>query len=352
MARKSVKPASAPAQELDPRKAAILEAVVTEHIDTAQPVGSGSVASNDRVGVSPATVRSEMVALEREGFLAQPHTSAGRIPTDRGYRYFVDHLSRGTLGPAQQVEVREFFRSTRGEIEDVLEQTSTLLSRMTSYTSVVVAPGHGRATVRSAQIVDLGPRRALAVAVLSDGAVEKHTMELSMEISPTEVVEASGALNALLIGTTLGQRVEVPSRDGPVAELVRVAVSALFNDAPTVVGDQVFVGGSSRVAESFDAVDTVRSVLGILEQQLVVVSLLEEILDRGLTVAIGSEHGFEPLSACAVVVAPLLVDGERTGAVGLLGPTRMNYPEAMAAAEAVSKRLSERYGSAEGVARG
>jgi heat-inducible transcriptional repressor len=351
MARKSVKRAAAET-ELDARKAAILEAVVTEHIDTAQPVGSGSVAGNARVAVSPATVRSEMVALEREGFLSQPHTSAGRIPTDRGYRYFVDHLSRGTLGPAQQVEVRDFFRGVRGEIEDVLEQTSTLLTRLTPYTSVVVGPGHASAAVRTAQIVDLGPRRALVVAILSDGAVEKHTLELTEETSPAEVLEASSALNGLLVGASLDQRVEVPSRPGAVASLVRTAVAALLADEATVVGDQVFIGGSSRVARSFDAVETVRDVLGILEQELVVVTLLEEILDKGLSVAIGSEHGFEPLSACAVVVAPLTVDGESSGAVGLIGPTRMNYPEAMAAAEAVSRELSERYGSSDRGGRG
>ena len=344
MARKSVKPASAPSQELDPRKAAILEAVVTEHIDTAQPVGSGSVASNETVNVSPATVRSEMVALEREGFLAQPHTAAGRIPTDRGYRYFVDHLRRGTLGPAQQYEVREFFSNTRGEIEEVLEKTSSLLTRMTSYTSVVIAPGHARAIVRSAQLVDLGPRRVLVVAILSDGSVQKHTLELGTDTTPADVADASGTLNVLLIGTSLDQRVEVPSRTDAVAELVRLAAAALFAEAPTIIGDQVFIGGSSKVAESFDAVETVREVLGILEQELVVVSLLQEILDKGLSVAIGSEHGFEQLASCAVVVAPVTVDGVSSGAVGLVGPTRMNYPEAIAAAEAVSRRLTERYG--------
>jgi heat-inducible transcriptional repressor len=337
---------------LDSRKAAILEAVVTEHIDTAQPVGSGSVAASERVGVSPATVRSEMVALEREGFLAQPHTSAGRIPTDRGYRYFVDHLGRGELGEAQQLEVRQFFANARGELEEVLEQTSTLLTRMTSYTSVVVAPSHSRAVVRSAQIVDLGPRRCLVVAVLSDGSVEKHTVEVAHETSPAEVAEASTALNGLLVGTSLDDRIEVPSRDGTVANLVRLSASALFAQAPTVVGEQVFIGGTSKVAESFDAVETVRDVLGILEQQLVVVSLIQDIVDRGLSVAIGSEHGSVQLSACAVVVAPVTVDGLRTGVVGLVGPTRMNYPEALAAAEAVSQKLSERYGSSEGSSRG
>src|ERR1700722_4020693 len=127
-----------PKRNLDARKAPILEAVAVEHIDTAQPVGSSSVAQSADLAVSPATVRTEMVALEREGYLAQPHTSAGRVPTDKGYRYFVDHLQSGVLAPAQQGQKCDFFAHVRGEVEDVLEQTATLLSRLTSYTSVVV----------------------------------------------------------------------------------------------------------------------------------------------------------------------------------------------------------------------
>jgi heat-inducible transcriptional repressor len=337
-----------PAHELDARKATILEAVVTEYIDTAQPVGSGSVAANERVGVSPATVRSEMVSLEREGYLAQPHTSAGRVPTDRGYRYFVDHLQRGTLGPAQQLEVGRFFDNVHGEIEEVLEQTSSLLSRLTRYTSVVVAPSHARATIRSAQLVDLGPRRVLVVVVLSDGAVEKRTLELDTEFSVVEVADASRQLHGLLLGSTLDQRVEVPARESSVASLVRLAVAALLAETPVRDGDHVFIGGSSKVADSFEAVETVRSVLGILEQELVVVSLIRDILDRGLSVSIGSEHGYDPLAACAVVVAPVTLDGSPAGAVGLLGPTRMNYAEALAAAQAVSTQLSERFGVHDG----
>jgi heat-inducible transcriptional repressor len=325
-----------------------LEAVVTEHIDTAQPVGSGSIAANDRVAVSPATVRSEMVALEREGFLVQPHTSAGRIPTERGYRYFVDHLQKGALGAAKQQELGQFFQSVRGEIEDVLNQTSGLLARMTNYTSVVVAPSHERASIRSAQMVDLSPNRVLVVAIFSDGTVERHTLEMEKEFSPVEVADASHQLNGLLVGGARDQRVEVPSRDTGVAELVRRAVATLFDVGPTVVGDQVFIGGSSRVAEAFDAVETVRSVLGLLEQELVVVSLVQDILDRGLSVAIGTEKGYESLATCAVVVAPVSVDGGPVGAVGLLGPTRMNYREAMAAAQAVSERLTQRLSEVSG----
>jgi heat-inducible transcriptional repressor len=343
MARRAKTPAPL-VSDLDARKATILEAVVVEHIDTAQPVGSSSVAHHAHLVVSPATVRTEMVALEREGYLAQPHTSAGRVPTDKGYRYFVDHLEAGILGPAQQRQVKEFFAHVRGEVEDVLEQTSLLLSQLTNYTSVVVGSGHTRATVLSVQLVNLDARHHLLVTVYSDGTVTKNSVLASFEASHVEVTEASRQLHALLIGTTLEAKVQVPSRTDPVATLVREAVSVLHAEAPTMEGDQVYIGGSSRVAEVFEGVDTVRKVLSILEQELLVVSLVEDILEKNVSVAIGSEHGYEPLSSCAVIVAPVSLEGETIGAVGLLGPTRMKYKEVMAAAEAVSQHLTRHFG--------
>jgi heat-inducible transcriptional repressor len=330
--------------ELDGRKATILEAVVREHIDTAQPVGSSAVLSNANLDVSSATVRSEMVALEREGFLAQPHTSAGRIPTDKGYRYFVDHLRAGKLGAAQQVQIRDFFAGVRGEVEDVLEQTASLLSQLTSYTSVVVGAGHSNAAIVSAQLVNLDPRHHLLVTVFADGAVTKHSVRPNFEVSYQEVGEASAQIHALLIGTTLANRVQVPSRGDTVAQLVREAISVLHAEAPTVEGEQVYIGGSSRIAESFDGVDTVRQVLSILEQELLVVTLVQDVLDQGVSVTIGSEHDYEELASCAVIVAPVTIDGESIGAVGLLGPTRMKYPVAMAAAERVSSELARHFG--------
>lgn len=333
--------------DLDARKATILEAVVVEHIDTAAPVGSSAVQASASLGVSPATVRSEMVSLEREGYLAQPHTSAGRIPTDKGYRYFVDHLEKGVLSNAQQQQIGEFFRGVRGEVEDVLEQTSTLLSQLTSYTSVVVGASNNHATILSTQLVHIDQHHQILVTVFSDGSVSKNSITPAWSVSHLDVAEASRQLNALLLGTTLEDRVQVPSLDDGVAKLVREAVSTLHSEAPTIDGDQVFIGGSSKVAEAFDGVETVRKVLSILEQELLVVSLVQDILDQGLSVAIGHETGYEPLSAASVIVAPVLVDGTAIGAVGLLGPTRMKYQETMAVAEVVSQHLTRHFGGEE-----
>lgn len=332
---------------MDDRKASILRAVVEEYIHTAQPVGSGHVASMPGVAVSSATVRNEMAALEHDGYLAQPHTSAGRIPTEQGYRYFVDHLAgRGTLDRASAQQVRAFFDRAHGELERTLADTSRLLSGLTGTAAVVVGPPHETAVVRSIQVVGLSPRMALLVVVLSNGAVEKTTVELhddAADATEADLLAAATHLSSQLVGQRLDRLPAIPTppvepgRPSKVPAVVSAVCAATGPDA-----DHVYVGGTDRMAGAFEAVDTVRQVLGILEQQLVVVSLLRDVLDRGLQVAIGSETGMAPLAECALVVAPYEIEGEPVGTVGVLGPTRMDYAQALAAVAVVSKRLGRR----------
>jgi heat-inducible transcriptional repressor len=331
-----------PTNMLDERKASILRAVVEEYIQTAQPVGSRHVAEDPSVAVSPATVRNEMAQLEADGYLVQPHTSAGRIPTDKGYRFFVDTLTQpGPLGAAETQQVRNFFARAHGELEAMLADTSRLLSNITKHAAVVVGPPHEIATVRSVQLVGLTSQVVLLVVVLSNGAIDKHTVELDADTSDDALARASRHLSEHLVGGSLATVRPVPPTGSADADaLVDAALGALAHDHHDP--DAVFVGGTSLMAGSFDAVDTVRQVLTILEQQIVVVTLLRDVLDRGLSVAIGSETGVEPLSECSLVVAPYAVDGEGVGTIGVLGPTRMNYPQALAAVAVVSQRLGNR----------
>ena len=177
---------------LDERKAAILQAVVQEYIRTAQPVGSNHVAAASSIDVSPATVRNEMAALEVDGYLQQPHTSAGRIPTDKGYRFFVDTLaSPGPLDSARAQQVRTFFAHAHGALEQMLSDTSLLLTRLTHHAALVVGPAAEQATIRSVQLVGLSSRIVLAVTVLSNGGVERHTIELGVELTEEQVALAS-----------------------------------------------------------------------------------------------------------------------------------------------------------------
>lgn len=328
---------------LDERKAAILRTVVEEYIETAQPVGSAHVAQATGLAVSSATVRNEMAVLEHEGYLVQPHTSAGRIPTDKGYRFFVDHLTEpGVLGADQRQRVRDFFDRAHGELERMLHDTSRLLSSVTDYAAVVVGPAHEEAVIRSVQLVGIASRVAVLVVVLGNGVVEKRTIELPEGFDDARLSAAGARLAATLVGSTLSARSEpAPTGDGAVDGVVRAGVDVLAGDHDAEP-DQVFLGGVARMAAAFDAVETVRNVLATLEQQFLVVSLLRDVLDRGLSVAIGSEHGLEQLSTCAVVVAPYQVEGRVSGTVAVLGPTRMNYPHALAAVALVSQRLGRR----------
>src|SRR4051794_31753096 len=220
---------------LDDRKAAILRAVVEEYIATAQPVGSSHVAHKAGVAVSSATIRNEMAVLEREGYLMQPHTSAGRIPTDKGYRHFVDTLSTpGMLDPNQRHKVREFFAHTHGELEQMLHDTSTLLSHLTDYAAVIVGPsGYEAAAVRSVQLVSLTPRVALLVVVLANGAIEKRTIDLSEDTGDERIAAAAVHLAAHAVGRSFSDITEPPPTGDPAVDrLVASAVASLAAITP------------------------------------------------------------------------------------------------------------------------
>ncbi len=328
-------------RQLDQRKAAILSAVVQQYIETAQPVGSSTVSARSDVAVSSATVRNDMTLLERDGYLVQPHTSAGRIPTEKGYRFFVDNLTGpGPMSPGSVRMVKEFFATAHGEIEQMLAETSRLLSDMTGTAAVVVGESHDVSTIRSVQLVDLTPRVLLAVMVMSNGVILKRTIDLAADLDAELLGDASAVLAAELIGSTASSLAGWRAPEGVRGGDLATAAATALGDAVEAEGQHVFVDGRARIAGSFDARETIEAVLGILEQQFVVVSLLKELVDGGLAVSIGSESGVAPLADCSLVVAPYAAGGEPAGAIAVLGPTRMNYPETLSAVAVVSQRLS------------
>lgn len=323
---------------LDDRKAAILKAVVEEYIETAQPVGSASVVRATNLPVSTATVRNELAVLEREGYLDHPHTSAGRVPTDKGYRFFVDHLTPALSHPQRQ-RVQEFFARAHGEIEQMLHDTTRLLSDLTHYAALVVPPARELGTIRSVQVIGLGTGVAVAVAVLSDGTVHKAVLEVE-GLGEDALAAVSAHLNRHLDGRTLAEDLTVPASGDETTDRLAGMVLGGFGRARSVEPEQLFVGGAAEMATTFDAIETVRRVLALLEQQYVLVTLLRQaIYDDRLSVSIGMEHGLEPLAQCSLIVAPYEYEGTKLGTIGVLGPTRMHYPQAMAAVGVVSQRL-------------
>ena len=335
--------------ELDERKAEILRAIVEQHVATAQPVGSQSVASTSGMNVSSATVRNEMTVLEHEGYIVQPHTSAGRIPTDRGYRYFVDHFTQqGLLPPPHRRAVADFFTlftSANRVLDDLLHETSQLLARVSSHTAVVLgphAPADG-ATLRSVQLVSLQPSLVLVLAILSNGSVEKCALHLGTDVDDATVAAAGIALDAQLAGARWARLPEFAPTGNPSADhLACEARDALSARGEHETVDPLYVGGASRLAaeqEAFATAATASRLLELLEHQVELVALVQELLAQGPTVSIGSENTLDDLRDCSIVVAPYRVDGEVAGTVGVLGPTRMDYRQALAAVEAISEQL-------------
>jgi len=333
---------------LDARKSAILTKVVTEHIATAQPVGSAHVVRDALIDVSPATVRSDMAALERDGYLTHPHTSAGRVPTDKGYRFFVDQLGEPALDPSRVEQVQDFFARAHGELERLLRDTSRLLSQLTDYAAVVVPPAHDGLSVRSSLLCRIGPHAGVVVLVLSNGAVDKHTVELDEVLGEAELDQAGARLAERLAGIPLsslpalaaGEESLAGAAPDPVEAVVRSCLEVLASaQRPAEQPGEVFVGGAAHMAEQFPALSTVREVLAILEESFVVTSLLRDVLAHGQQVSIGTEHGLAPLAECSLVVAPYEVGDELVGTIGVLGPTRMNYPQALATVAVVSQHL-------------
>ena len=323
------------------RRATVLKAIVEEYVTTAQPVASQTIASSRALGVSSATVRNDMTQLERDGFIVQPHTSAGRIPTDQGYRYFVDHFtSAGSLPANQRRAVAEFFASAHSALEDLLHETSQLLAKITSHAAVVVGPQSDAVRVRHAQLVALQPGLVLAVVVLSNGSVEKEVVAL--EATEDQIARAGRVVDTALVGSTIAS----PSAPDPTGDALtdQLATDVLdaFARRITPGSQPLYVGGASRLAAEQDAFATAQSaarLLGMLEEQVVVVSLVRDLLDQGVNVSIGSENEVDELRDCSLVLAPYAVEGQVAGTVGVLGPTRMDYQQALAAVAAVSQQL-------------
>jgi len=333
--------------ELDERKAAVLRAVVEQYVAAAQPVGSQTVTSTAGLGVSAATVRNEMSVLEREGYITQPHTSAGRVPTDRGYRYYVDHLAGATqlAGPDRR-RIAEFFTTATRALDELLGQTSQLLAGVTAHAAVVVGPESQAVVVRAANLVQLQPRVLLAVVVLSNGSVEKETVIFDHDLAADDVADASARFARELDGRRLAEAQAavdetkvVPSDH--VTPIVRAARAGLRRHLEQHQSEPLYVGGASRLAAEHDAFVTTSTarLLELLEQHAVLATLMRELLGPGLTVRIGAENLRDDLVECSLVLAPYLVEGEVVGTVGVLGPTRMDYRKAQAAVASVSQQL-------------
>lgn len=326
------------------RRQAILRAIVEGYVSTHEPVGSKALAQNSSLGVSPATIRNDMAALEEDGLIAQPHTSAGRIPTDKGYRYFVDMLAAAAFQDSHKRAISTFL-SDAVDLNDVVERSVRLLSQLTRQVAVVQYPSLRESPVRRVELVRMTPERALAVVVSADARVEQASLTVPAGLTDDEFERVAREVNEVSTGLTPAPL------DRALHEWAGRHAAAWIADLADVVSGAarggtvervVFAGtGNLTRAGSDLGPDAVTSVLDALEEQVVLLRLLHEMAAEGpVAVRIGSETGYGALAGTSIVAAGY-GSIESPSLLGALGPTRMDYPGTMAAVRAVARYLSK-----------
>ncbi len=325
------------------RKLQVLRAIVEDFIATNEPVGSKALVDRHNLGVSSATIRNDMAALEEDGLIAQPHTSAGRVPTDAGYRLFVDRLTE--VKPLSQAERRAIgaFLDGAVDLDDVLHRAVRALAQLTRNVAVVQYPSLSRSRVRHLELVAVSTTRLMLVLITDTGRVEQRVVELPAPTREADVFELRATLNQVLRDRPLSEAPEVvadlpgqvePALRGLVTTLTTVLLEVLVEPA----SDRMVLGGTANLSQQTLDFPAIRPVLEALEEQVVLLRLLDQSLSSGkVMVRIGNETQHEGLVGASVVSTGYGLHGSAVGAVGVLGPRRMDYAHTMARVTAVAR---------------
>ncbi len=334
-------------EDLSERRAAVLRAVVSHYVRTGEPVGSKTLVDGYRLGVSPATVRNEMVALEEAGYLFHPHTSAGRVPTDTGYRYFVDAWAdEAKLPPKESHRVEEFFIDPALAVEDALRATASLLSGLTRQAAVVFAPAPEKSLVRHMEIVSLSKGRGMVIVVLDTGRVENRLISLPEGVDDAMLLRLAEALDRSAAGLPIDQ---TAARIDSVVKDLNEDLRELALEVKTCIermddpGERVFLEGTVNMLErdSFSDLETVRQVVGALEQRRLLLEVMADaIAGSDVSVRIGAENQAVEMRYCSIIAAPY-GQNEPMGSLGIVGPTRMDYRRTIAAVHEVAAHLGQ-----------
>jgi heat-inducible transcriptional repressor len=333
---------------VEDRKLAVLRAIVEDYVATEEPVGSRALVERHGLNVSPATVRNDMAALEEEGFIHQPHTSAGRVPTDKGYRLFVDRLS--SVKPMSAAEKRAIatLLDSAVDLDDVVQRSVRLLSTLTRQVAIVQYPTLSRSTVRHIELVSITPTRVMVILILSTGRVEQRLVEIPTEMSETQLADLRVRLNQAAAGERIADGAAalallpdgVPPADQALTRsLVDVLTDAMSDHRSD---ERVAVAGTANLARFGDSFDTaVRPLLEALEEHVVLLKLIGEVtVGDAVTVRIGHEGPYSELASTSVVATGYGPPDQALATLGVVGPTRMDYPGSMAAVRAVARYVS------------
>lgn len=327
------------------RRMEILRAIVEDYVATHEPVGSKVLAARHGLSISPATIRNEMAALEDEGLIIQPHTSAGRIPTDLGYRVFVDRLS--TVKPLSAPEKRAIDKFLEGavDLDDVVARTVRLLAQVTHQVAIVQYPSLKRSSVRHIEVISLMPTRLMLILIADTGRVEQRILDLASEMSEGTLSELRNKLNAQAQGKKLASLPTLlEAFEGnfaqPAQVNVRNVISVILEMAIERNEERVVISGTSNLARHApDFNESVHPVLEALEEQVVLLRLLGEAVDE-MKVRIGHEQEDKKLQSTSVITTGYGPTGDAVATLGIIGPTRMDYATSMSAVGAVARYVS------------
>ncbi|MDD2497537.1 MAG: heat-inducible transcriptional repressor HrcA [Desulfitobacteriaceae bacterium] len=333
---------------IDERKKQVLHAIVKDYVTTAEPVGSRTIAKKYDLGVSSATIRNEMSDLEEMGLIEQPHTSAGRIPSDKGYRFYVDYLMEKEELDADEINnINMFFTKRLSELDELVQETCRMLSHVTKYTALVLVPKRSEGKLEKIQMISVSPHQVLVLIVTDTGFINHRVIDLRQAISPRRLQEINFFLQEKLYGLSLEQvnrtlLGEISIHIARQEQLLDLALE-LMEQALMDRGDErVFTGGALNMLNQpeFRDVEKVKTLLGMLEEEEIVKKLLHKQLREGTEIFIGGEIPFEGINKCSVITGTYKVNGRVVGSIGILGPTRMTYPKAVSVVETVTDQLS------------
>ncbi len=333
---------------MDERKKQVLRAVINDYVATAEPVGSRTIANKYNLGVSPATIRNEMSDLEELGYIKQPHTSAGRIPSDKGYRYYVDNLiETETVSKAEDDLISQLFIHSGSQMDAFFQYACRVLSKLTNHAAIMVKPHITTAPLKKISLMPLEPKRYLLIMITEDDAVYHRPLELDEPLQKKDLQY----MEAILQSTLAGQNMEHFNFTA-LKEIANnmLFYKGLFLEAMELIGSvkgkqddsQVLVNGTLNILNQpeFKDLEKVRYVLEVLETDNFLRQLLLPKASPGTMVYIGEELTNESMNCCSIISASYSINGQTVGSIGVLGPTRMDYPRIIGLVERISKEMS------------
>ncbi|HEY8392389.1 MAG TPA: heat-inducible transcriptional repressor HrcA [Capillibacterium sp.] len=335
-------------RELDPRKELILKVVTDDYIESAEPVGSRTIARKYNLGLSPATIRNEMADLEESGYLKQPHVSAGRIPSQQGYRYYVDVLmSQQELSEEELNTIRSYFADRSRECESIFQQTVKILAQLTRYPSLMLGPTLKPAVFKHVQLIPLSAHELLVLIVADLGIIENKVISLDYPVAQADLDRISYLLNKKLRGQPFAKfksslfrelRDEMKADNGIFQE----AVDLILKTLETRNKERIYLDGIINILDhpEFKEVEKFKLLMELMEEHDRLYRLLAT-RQRGIRITIGEENQEEAAQDCSLITANYEVGGQVVGTIGVLGPTRMDYAHVVAVVEFMAQKLSE-----------